>query len=127
MSEKTVNLTPEAQQLIAQMQTFQAQYQTIAVQKESIALQGVETDKALEELKKIKEREEVFKIVGPVLVKSTKAEMLKELSEKKEMAEVRMKSIDKQEEKLREKLQETQKKLEEIFKGLEVSEAGGAG
>jgi len=124
---QTITLPPEAQQLLVQMQTLQTQYQTIALQKETLALQKIETEKALEELKKTKDKEDVFKIVGPVLVKSTKADLVKELSDKKEMTEMRLKNVDKQEEKLREKLKETQEKLEGMFKGLVPSEAlGGA-
>ena len=73
--------------MLVQMQTLQTQYQTIALQKETLALQKIETEKALEELKKTKDKEDVFKIVGPVLVKSTKADLVKELSDKKEMTE----------------------------------------
>lgn len=90
-------------------------------------MQKIESEKALEELKKAKDKEEVFKIVGPVLVKSTKSELIKELGEKKETAELRLKSLEKQEEMLRKKLEENQKKLEGLFKGLSPSEAlGGA-
>ncbi|HLE07540.1 MAG TPA: prefoldin subunit beta [archaeon] len=124
---QTITLPPEAQQLLVQMQTFQHQYQTINVQREALSMQKIESEKALEELKKAKDKEEVFKIVGPVLVKSTKSELIKELGEKKETAELRLKSLEKQEEMLRKKLEENQKKLEGLFKGLSPSEAlGGA-
>src|SRR3989338_5803963 len=124
---QTITLPAEAQQLIVQMQAFQQQYQTLNMQREALSMQKIESEKALEELKKTKDKEDVFKIVGPVLVKSTKADLVKELSDKKEMTEMRLKNVDKQEEKLREKLKETQEKLEGMFKGLVPSEAlGGA-
>ncbi len=129
MPEETqaITLPPEAQQLLVQMQTFQHQYQTINVQREALSMQKIESEKALEELKKAKDKEEVFKIVGPVLVKSTKSELIKELGEKKETADLRLKSLEKQEEMLRKKLEENQKKLESMFKGLSPSGAlGGA-
>jgi len=123
---QTITLPAEAQQLIVQMQAFQQQYQTLNIQREALSLQKIETEKALEELKKAKDKEEVFKIVGPVLVKSTKSELVKELGEKKETGELRLKSLEKQEERIREKLEEIQKKLEEYLKGAMPQGMGGA-
>lgn len=112
-----IALPPEAQQLLIQMQTFQQQYQGIAVQKEAMSLQKLEFEKALEELGKAKENEDVYKAVGPVLVKSTKSVLSRELGERKETIDLRLKALDKQEEKLKEKLKEIQVKLEGMFKG----------
>src|SRR3989344_3148867 len=123
---QTITLPPEAQQLLVQMQTFQHQYQTINMQREALSMQKIESEKALEELKKAKDKEDVFKIVGPVLVKSTKSELIKELGEKKETGELRLKSLEKQEERIREKLEEIQKKLEEYLKGAMPQGMGGA-
>ena len=64
-----MKLTPEAQQILIEMQASQQQIQAVLMQKESLNLQNVEMDKALEEMKKTKEKE-VFKIVGPVLIKA---------------------------------------------------------
>ena len=124
-SNQTITLPPEAQQLLIQMQAFQQQYQTLGMQREALSMQKIESEKALEELKKTKDKEEVFKIVGPVLVKSTRQDLIKELGEKKEMADMRLKSLEKQEERIREKLEEIQKKLEGMFKGIAPSDAAG--
>jgi len=112
-----IALPPAAQQLLVQMQAFQQQYQGIAVQKEAMSLQKLEFEKALEELGKAKDNGDVYKAVGPVLVKSTKSVLTKELGERKETIDLRLKALDKQEEKLKEKLQEIQGKLEAMFKG----------
>lgn len=105
-------LPPAAQQMLVQLQTFQQQYQTMALQRETLTIQKLELEKALEELSKTADKEDVFKAVGPVLVKSTKANLVKELTEKKETIEARLKTIEKQEGKLREKITETQSKLQ---------------
>src|SRR3989344_1476954 len=99
-----MQLSPATQQLLMQMQTFQEQYQSILIQKEAMKAQNMELEKALEELGNTKDGEEVYKAVGPILVKSTKSELVKEMKEKSEMIDVRLKSLDKQEEKIREKL-----------------------
>ncbi len=107
-----MQLSQATQQLLMQMQTFQEQYQSILLQKEAMKAQNMELDKALEELGKTKDGEEVYKAVGPILVKSTKSELVKDMKEKSETIDIRLKSLDKQEEKLREKLKEVQEKLQ---------------
>lgn len=115
--QKPITLPPAAQQLLLQLQTFQQQGQTLALQRESLSIQKLELDKALEELKKAKEGEDIFKAVGPILVRSSKSEQLKELGEKKETAELRLKSLEKQDAKIHEKVKEIQSKLTEMLKG----------
>jgi prefoldin beta subunit len=79
------------QQLLAQKQTFQAQL--------------LEVESALEELKTT---DKAYKIVGNVMVASDKDALTKDLHDKKEMAELRIKSIEKQENKMRETTSELQ-------------------
>jgi len=110
-----IELTPETQQILIELQTFQQQVQTVLIQKESLNLQNIEIEKALEELKKIT-NEDVYKAVGPILIKSNKKDLETELVEKKETISLRLKSLQKQEDRLKEKLKESQEKFEEIFK-----------
>jgi prefoldin beta subunit len=108
-------LPPEAQQMLMQLQGFRQQMQAIAVQKEGMQIQKMENDKALEELEKMKESEEVFKAVGPILVKSTKKDMKKELQERNETIGVRIKSLDKQETLAKDKTMELQVNLQKML------------
>ena len=117
-----IKLSPEAQQILMELQTYQQQMQTAMMQKESLSIQNMEIGKALEELKKT-EHDDVFKAVGPILIKSTKKDLVKELDEKKEMIDIRVKSLQKQEVRLKEKMKEAQERFEEIFKGQEKSSA----
>ena len=110
-----LNITPEAQQLFMEMQAYQQQMQTVLIQKESLNIQSIDIDKALEELGKVKD-EDVFKAVGPILVKSDKETLKKELCEKKETVDLRLKSMGKQETRIKERLEDCQKKLEEVLK-----------
>jgi prefoldin beta subunit len=121
-----LKLTPETQQMLIELQTFQQQMQTVMMQKESLSIQKMELEKALEELKKATS-EDVYKAVGPILIKSTKKDLDKELAEKNETIELRLKSLQKQEDRIKEKLKEVQGKFEEFLKasqgGAEPSEA----
>jgi len=109
-----IELTPETQQILIELQTFQQQMQTVLIQKESLNLQNIEIEKALEELKKVT-NEDVYKAVGSILIKSNKKDLEIELTEKKETISLRLKSLQKQEDRLKEKLKESQQKFEEIL------------
>ena len=117
-----IKLTPEAQQALLELQAFQQQIQTVLIQKESLNIQNIEINKALEELEKVK-KEDVFKAVGPILIKSEKEKLKKELKERKETIDLRLKSLQKQENRLKEKLEECQEKLEESLKNQEEKTA----
>ena len=117
-----IKITPEAQQTLLELQTFQQQMQTVLIQKETLNMQNMEIDKALEELGKVKD-EDVFKAVGPILIKSEKGKLKNELEEKKETIDLRLKSLQKQEARMKEKLEESQKKLEGILKEQEEKAA----
>ncbi|NIO44206.1 MAG: prefoldin subunit beta [Candidatus Aenigmarchaeota archaeon] len=113
-----MKISPEAQKTLMELQAFQQQMQTVLLQKESLNMQNMEIDKALEELNKT-EHDDVYKAVGPILIKSTKKELTKELNEKKETIDLRLKSLQKQENRLKDKLKESQEELEKILKGQE--------
>jgi prefoldin beta subunit len=110
-----MKLTPETQQMLMELQAYQQQMQTILMQKESLSMQQMDNDKALEELAKTT-HDEVYKTVGPILIRSTKKDLTEELKERQETIDLRLKSMQKQETRIRDKLKETQDKLEDIFK-----------
>lgn len=85
---------------LAQLQMIEQNLQQLLSQKQQFNGQMVEIESALEELEKT---EDAYKIVGNVMVKVSKPELSKELGEKKERTEIRIKSIEKQEDKLKEK------------------------
>ncbi len=114
MTER-ITLSPEAQQVLAQLQTFQQQLQATILQRDTLNLQKIEIEKALEELEKVNEKEAVYKLVGPVLLKSTKKELASELKQKLEEIEVRLKSLEKLAGKLEEKIKEKQEKLRTLL------------
>jgi len=106
-------LTKEQQEKIMQIQSSEQNLQHLLAQKQQIQSQSIEIEGAQEELKKSKNK--VFKIVGSVMVESTKEQLEKDLSEKKEMIDLKIKNIDKQEEKIRKSSKTLQ---EEILKAM---------
>ena len=105
-----VEIQKDAQQLLGQAQLYQQQMQGIMGQKEVLNMQLTEIDKALEALEETKEKE-VFKISGPVLIKTGKVEVKKELNEKKTAISLRIKSLEKGETRLKSQLEELREKL----------------
>lgn len=93
-----------------QFQFYQQQLQGVLIQKESLKLQTMEIERALEELEKAKQKD-AFKIVGNIMVSKGVEELKKELQEMRENAELRIKSLEKTEERIASKLKELQASL----------------
>ncbi len=110
-------ISDELKNKIAQFQTMQQQLQMIAVQKQQLTLDKSEAEAAQEELKKAKG--DVYKNVGPLLVKADKTSLKKELKEGLESSSNRISMLEKQEQKLALKAQELQKDLQTGLKGLQ--------
>ena len=108
-------ISDETKNLIVQFQTQQQQLQNILLQKESMRLQAMEIERALEELEKTKQTA-AYKITGNIMVSKPVAELKTELKEAKEEVDVRVKSLEKTEERLTTKLKELQAKLKEVIK-----------
>lgn len=90
----------EVEQKINQLQLIEQSLQNLLMQKQQLQLQLVEVESALKELETAKE---VYKIISNIMVSSKKEDLKKDLSSKKEMAEMRVKNLEKQENQLKEK------------------------
>jgi prefoldin beta subunit len=99
--------------LLSQIQTQNQILQNIVLQKQTLELQKKELDNALEEVEKSKD--DLFRAIGPVLVKMTKAELKKDLEETKEQFDVKIATFEKQEKKISEQLKEAQAKIQEFI------------
>ncbi|OYT43147.1 MAG: hypothetical protein B6U88_01720 [Candidatus Aenigmarchaeota archaeon ex4484_56] len=103
-----VELSNEAKELLVNVQTHNQQLQNLIAQKQNLEIQLSEIDEALKE---IQDKEEIYKEVAGILIKSDKNKIIEELKEAKEFAEIRKKQINQQEENLKKTLEEEQKKL----------------
>lgn len=87
------------QEKINQLQTIEQNLQHLLQQRQQFQMQLMEVESAQEEIQKT---EKVYKIIGNIMVATEKSSLDKDLSEKKERVALRMKSIEKQETKLKE-------------------------
>ena len=109
-------MPPWLQEQLMKLQQSQQNLQSIMTQKQHLEMEKAETEKALEELKKVADGDAVFKHAGTVLIKSTKQELIDELEEKQEMAKTRVTVLEKQETRVKESLKEQESKITEMMK-----------
>ena len=120
-------MPPWLQEQIMKMQQSQQNLQSIMSQKQHLEIEKAETQKALEELKKVSDDDVVFKHAGTVLIKSTKKELIEELEEKFEMSKTRATVLEKQESRVKETLKEQEAKITEMMKTGSTNPSGSAG
>ena len=107
----------ELRNKLAQFQTLQQQLQMMAVEKQRRVLEKGELEEASKELETAKG--DVYASVGPLLIKSSKTNLGKEIKEKISSAENSVKLLENQEQKLTTKLQELQKDLQSSLAGVQ--------
>ena len=110
-------IPPIVQEQLAKLQQTQQNFQSILMQKQQLESQKLETEKALEELKKAGDDDAVFKHAGTIMIKSNKKDLLEELEEQMELAKTKASLLAKQEERLKATLQEQETKIQEMMKG----------
>jgi prefoldin, beta subunit, archaeal len=116
MSEQEI--PPWLKEQLARLNQLQQNLQAILMQKQQLEIEGMEIDKALEELKKATPDDIVYKSAGPILIRSKKDDLIKELEEKKELLNTRIAVLSKQESRLKENLKEVQGRIDEMVRGV---------
>jgi len=104
----------DMQEKIGELQMLQQRLNVFANQKQVFQIQQIEVENALKELEKAKAP--VYKLVGEILIEKSPEELKKELEEKKTDADIRVKSLEKQEEKTKQEALELQKEVTKILK-----------
>lgn len=95
-------MSPQLQNQITQLQQVQQQLQTTSAQKSQMQVQLKEMQRTIEELDK--STGDVYKTAGALLIKvDDKAALKADLEESVETLEIRVKSLDRQEQSLRER------------------------
>jgi len=98
---------------IQEMQFLEQNLQNFILQKQAFQIELSETNSALKEVEKA--GEEVFKIIGQLMIKTDKSNTKRELEDKKKVLGLRVKAIEKQESSLAEQLE---KLREEVLKSI---------
>ena len=103
-----MEVSKETEQKIGQLQMFEQSLQNFLGQKQQFQVQLVEVESALGELENT---DKAYKIIGNIMVESDKSELKADLQSKKEMLELRIKTMEKQESQVREKASKLQSEI----------------
>lgn len=96
----TKEMSKQTEQKLVQIQLLEQNIQNISLQKQQFSSQLLEIENALKEVEK---SEQAYKIVGNIMVLMKQKDITEELIQKKDLITVRIESLEKQEQKLREK------------------------
>ena len=114
-----MKIDKETEHKIKRLQLYEQNLQSLSLQKQQFQSQLVEVEAALKELERV---ESAYKIVGNIMVQSKKDTLQKDLTHKKEMLELRVKTLDKKEESVRNKSKDLQKEVLGTIKDEETKD-----
>lgn len=103
-----MEISKETQENISKLQMLEQNVQALLMQKQQFQAQLFEIESALKEIEK---SDENYKIIGNVMIKTEKTALKAELNSKKEIIDLRLKNIDKQEKQLKDKAESLQKEV----------------
>lgn len=94
---------------IQEMQILEQRLQNSIFQKQAFQMELAETNSAISELEN--SGEEVFKIIGQLMIKTEKSKIKDELEDKKKILDLRIGSLEKQESSLTEQVETLREKF----------------
>jgi prefoldin beta subunit len=111
------DVSTQLQDQIARLQQARSQLQMVTQQRQQVELQLKEIEEALQEVGAASDKTPIYKSIGSLLIKTKgKSDIQKELAASKESLELRRTTLEKQEGRSREKLNEMQSKVESALK-----------
>src|SRR3989344_5032371 len=88
-------MNKETEKKIQQLQLIEQNLHNIIMQKQAFQMQLAEDENAMKELDKTSKN--AYKIIGTIMVSSSREELKKELKEQKDILDLRIKSLEKEE------------------------------
>ena len=101
---------------IQQLQMIEQSLSNLLIQRQQFQSQLIEVDSALKE---VVSTGIVYKIIGNIMVKTEKEKINSDLTSKKEIIELRIKNLEKQETQIKDKAKKIQSKVIEEMKDKE--------
>ena len=93
-----MEMDQETQQKIQELQGMEQNLNNLVMQKQTFQMELTETENALSEISKSKD--DIFKLVGNIMIKADKKKTEDDLTKKKDLLSLRLKSIDSEEKNL---------------------------
>ena len=107
-----VSIPPQLQEQLMLLQQLQQTFQVVTSQRQQLERDNLEADKALSELEKMSDKAVVYKSIGAILVQSERRKLIEELTERKELLDMRIKVLTRQQNRTEEQLKELQQKVQ---------------
>lgn len=98
---------------VSQLQLLQQNLQNILLQKQQVESSLVELASAYEQLQAT---EKAYKIIGKIMLAAPREDLLQEIKQKKEIAEIRLKNVSLQEENIKRKVESVQQEAVQELK-----------
>ena len=111
------NLSPKVQNQLGMLQQIQQQLQTILSQKAQYEIAVREAKRAKEEISDAADDSVMYMSVGTVMMQKKKEVVNTKLTEKIEMLELRIKSLEKQEKMMQGKFEQLQAQIKAAIEG----------
>lgn len=94
---------------IQELNFLEQNFQSLLMQKQAFQMELSETESAIEEIES--SGEEIYKIIGQIMIKSDRKKIKDELENKKRLFNLRIKSIEKQENNLTKKIESLRQEI----------------
>lgn len=112
----TGEISPQLQNQILQYQQVQQQLQAVSAQKVQIESQVKEIDRSLEAINQTDDKTPIYRMVGGLLIQAKdRPSLVKDIQEKKETMEIRLRALEKQEKHLKDRFMELHEQLSKII------------
>lgn len=99
----------ETQKKIQELQIIEQNIHSLIMQKQAFQIEISETENAINEISN--SNDDVFKIVGNIMIKADKIKTLEDLKKKKDLFLLRLKSINSEEKNLNNRVEELKKEI----------------
>ncbi|MDD5191542.1 MAG: prefoldin subunit [Candidatus Nanoarchaeia archaeon] len=109
-----MEIDEKTQSKIQEIQILEQNLHNLLLQKQAFQIELNETENALSEIEKTKE--DVFRIISNIMIKTDKNKLKEELDRKKQLLNLRLKSIDSQENEFSKHLENLRKEIMKKFK-----------
>jgi prefoldin beta subunit len=123
-------LPPEIESKVARYQALQTQYNRVVQERVAVEAEIAEINRVLEVLNNVPQDTPVYRLLGTVLVKVERDKVVSELNDRKEILELRLQRLKRQEEELKKQLDQLVKEIREVqakLAGAQPARTGGGG
>ena len=108
-----MKLDASTERKIQELQVLEQQTQSFLMEKQSLQVELNEMSNAVEEIKKTKD--DVYQILGGIMLKADKTSLMQELEKKKKLTETHVTAIEKQEKLLNDKATSLREQISKVI------------